>query len=74
MYDPIGGEEDEKVVQASNSLPLLSSRCKLTANGSSWEPLAYWMRNIDIFLHHNGPQTIFSHDNQRSHLLNVTWL
>ena len=44
----IGREEEEEVVQARKSLPLLTSRCKLTTNGSPQEPLAEWMRTIDV--------------------------
>ena len=35
----IGREEEEELVQARKSLPLLTSRCKLTNNGSPQEPL-----------------------------------
>ena len=46
--EPIGREEEEEVVQVRKGLPLLTSRCKLTTNGSTQEPLAEWMRNIDV--------------------------
>ena len=45
----IGREEEEEVVQARKSLPLLTSRCKLTINVSPQVPLAEWMRTIDVF-------------------------
>ena len=35
----IGREEEEELVQAVNSLPLLISRCKMTTNGSTQETL-----------------------------------
>ena len=44
----IGREEEEEVAQARKSLPLLTSRCKLTTNGSPQEPLTEWMRTIDV--------------------------
>ena len=47
-YELIGREEEEEVVQARKSLPLLTSRYKLTTNGSSQEPLAECMRTIDV--------------------------
>ena len=49
-YELIGREEEEEVVQARKILPLLTSRCKLTTNVSPQEPLAEWMRTIDVFL------------------------
>ena len=62
--EPIGREEGEEVVQARKNLPLLASRFKLTTNGSPQEPLAEWMRTIDvlfntiIFLKTFSPMTI----------------
>ena len=47
-YELIGREEEEEVVQAIKSLPLLTSMCKLTNNVSPQEPLAEWMRTIDV--------------------------
>ena len=47
-YEMIGREEEEQLVQARKSLPLLTSRCKLTNNGSPQEPLAEWMSTIDF--------------------------
>ena len=44
----IGREEEEEVDQARKKLPLITSRCKLTTNGSPQEPLAEWMRTIDV--------------------------
>ena len=43
-------EEEEELVQAIKSLPLFTSMCKVTTNGSPQEPLAEWMRTIDVFL------------------------
>ena len=48
MYEMIGREEEGGVVQVRESLPLLESKCKLTANGSSHEPLEELMSTIDI--------------------------
>ena len=59
----IGREEEEEVVQARKSLPLLTSRCKLTINVSPQVPLAEWMRTIDVFFNTNRPQNNFSHEN-----------
>ena len=47
-YEMIGREEEEELVQTRKSLPLLTSRCNLTTNGSPPEPLVEWMRNIDV--------------------------
>ena len=44
----IGVEEEEEIVQERKSLPLLTSRCKLTTNGSPQELLAECMRTIDV--------------------------
>ena len=44
----IGREEEEEVVEARKIHPLLISRCKLTTNGSPQEPLAEWIRTIDV--------------------------
>ena len=72
-YELIVREEEEEVVQAKKSLTLLIPRCNLATNGSPQEPLLEWMRTIGfLFKHHNGPQTIISHDNKLSHLLDVT--
>ena len=68
----IGREEEEELVQARKSPPLLTSRCKINTNGSPQEPLVEWTRTIDFLKHHNGPQTIFFHENNLSHLFNVT--
>ena len=46
----IGREEEEGVVQARKSLPLLVSRCKMSTNVSPQEPLVEWMRTIDVLL------------------------
>ena len=46
--EPIVMEDEEEVFQARESLPLLTSRCKLTANGIPQETLAEWMRIIDV--------------------------
>ena len=43
-----GREEEEEVVQARKSIPLLTYRCKLTTNGIPREPLTEWMRTIDV--------------------------
>ena len=45
----IGREEEDEVVQARKILHLLTSRCKLTTNGSPQELLAEFMRTIDVF-------------------------
>ena len=47
-YELIGREEEGELVQSKNILPLLTSRCKLTTNGSPHEPLAQRMRTIDV--------------------------
>ena len=47
-YEMIDREEEEELVQAIKSIPLLTSRCKLTTNGSPQELLAEWMRTIDV--------------------------
>ena len=47
-YELIGREYEEEEVQARNILPLLTSRCNLTTNGITQEPLAEWMRTIDV--------------------------
>ena len=44
----IGREEEEEVAQARKSLPPLTSMCKLTNNDSPQEPLAEWIRTIDV--------------------------
>ena len=44
----IGREEGGEVVQVRKILPLLTSRCKLTTNGSPQETLAEWVRTIDV--------------------------
>ena len=49
-YDMIGKKEEEEVVQARKILPPLTSRCNVTTNGTPQEPLAEWMRIIDVFL------------------------
>ena len=48
-YELVGSEDEEEVVQFIKSLPLLTSRCKLTTNGSPQEPLAEWTRTINVF-------------------------
>ena len=45
----IGREEEEEVVHARNSLPLLTYRCKFTINGIPQDTLEEWMRTIDFF-------------------------
>ena len=50
IYELIGRKEDEEVVQERYSIPLTTSRCKLTSNGSHREPLSEWMITIDVFL------------------------
>ena len=47
-YELIGREEEEEVFQLRKSLPLLTSRCKLTTNGSLQEPLVEWTSTIDV--------------------------
>ena len=42
-------EEEEELVQAIKSLPLFTSRCKLTTNVRPQEILVEWMRTIDVF-------------------------
>ena len=46
----IAREEEEEVVQVRKSLPLLTSRCKITTNGIPHEPLSEWMSTIDFLL------------------------
>ena len=72
MAELIGREDNEEIVQARKSLPLLVSRCKMTANISTQEPFSEWMRTIDVFFNTRMVLKNFSHDNQLSHLLNVT--
>ena len=44
----VGREEEEELVQSIKSLPLLTSRCKLTTNSSPQEPVAELMRTVDV--------------------------
>ena len=48
LAELIGREEEEEIVQARNSLPLLVSRCNLTTNGSPKETLVEWMSTIYV--------------------------
>ena len=48
LSELIEREEEEEVVQVRKILPLLTSRCKLTTNGSPQKPLEKWMRTIDV--------------------------
>ena len=44
----IGREEEEEVVHARKSLPLLTYRCKFTINGIPQDTLEEWMRTTDV--------------------------
>ena len=44
-------EEEDEVIQARKILPLLTSRCKLTANVLPQEPLVEWMNTIYVLFH-----------------------
>ena len=46
----VGREEEGGGFQARNIISLLIYRFKITDNGSPQEPLAEWMRAIDVFL------------------------
>ena len=56
----IGREEEEEIVQARKSLPLLTSRCELTTNIIPQEPLAEWTSTIDVFFNTRIVLKIFS--------------
>ena len=46
----IGREKEEEAFKSRDSTPLLTYRWKITANGSPQEPVAEWMRTIDVLL------------------------